>query len=132
MTLICPVLNLILKFQNVLQKHSILTYQRTFRFPWNSDKTFTIAFLYKIFNKSIYMDDNRCFSWYQSFGLGPFIQPEYGTVDSLLCNRCHRSKVLNGRLIRNLDLYLYCISTSINPISQVAKFTYILHYFVCN
>ena len=21
------------------------------------------------------MDDNRCFSWYQSFGLGPFHQP---------------------------------------------------------
>ena len=42
----------------------------------NSDKTVTIAFLYKIFNKSIYMDDNRCFSWYQSFGLGRFHQPD--------------------------------------------------------
>ena len=30
----------------------------------------------KIFNKSIDIDDNRWISWYQSFGLGPFHQPD--------------------------------------------------------
>ena len=52
------------------------TCKRTLKFPWNSNKTLTIAFLYKIFSKSIHIDDNRLISWYRSFGLGPFHQPE--------------------------------------------------------
>ena len=38
------------------------TQKGTFKFPWNSNKTFTLAFVYKILNKSIHMDDNRLVS----------------------------------------------------------------------
>ena len=37
-------------------------YIRGHKFPGNSNKTFTTVFLYKIFNKSIHMDDNRLIS----------------------------------------------------------------------
>ena len=46
---------------------------------------FDIVFMFKIFNKIIDMDDYRWISWYQSFVLGPFHQPEQENKVNTLC-----------------------------------------------
>ena len=89
MTLICPVLNLISMFQNIYIKFNTgqindRTCKGTLKFPWDSDNTFAIAFLFKTFNKRIDMVYKRRTSWYQSFCKIPFLQPvlchEYNTL----------------------------------------------------
>ena len=90
MTLICPVLNLISMFQNAVLFLNYFGFLHIFyllfctghvrghlNFRGIAIKLFDIVFMFKIFDKSIDMDDYWWISRHQSFRLGPFRQPVF-------------------------------------------------------